>query len=271
MPSTGYRAPTFHDGKTSGLPRVLVTRAAHQASALGDALAAHGLLVVSIPTIAIEPPSDEYASLHQAMAQLDEYDWIAFTSANAVAVFAEQREELGVDEVPCRIASIGAATTRAIHDAGLSVDLQPDTAVAEELVRVLRPRVAGGNVLLVRAESARDVLPVKLEAAGARVAIATAYRTVVPFESVALLRAELPAIAAITLASSSAVRNLLELCDAAGMTLPEGVVLASIGPVTSATLREYGYSPTIEASAAQVEVLASELAHFFRDCGTRVP
>ena len=110
--------------------RVLVTRAAHQASALGDALASHGLLVVSIPAIALEPPADGYASLHAAMEALDTFDWLLFTSANAVQVFAEQREELDVEEVTCRIGSIGAATSRALRDAGLRVDLQPDVAVA---------------------------------------------------------------------------------------------------------------------------------------------
>ncbi len=244
--------------------RVLVTRAAHQASALGDALAAYGLLVVSIPTIALEPPSDDYAALHAAMEELESFDWLLFTSANAVAVFAEQREELGVDEVPCRIASIGAATSRALRDAGLRVDLQPETAVAEAFARALRPHARAKRMLLVRAESARDVLPVELIRAGADLTIAAAYRTVVPAESVEALRRELPAVAAVTFTSSSAVRNLLELCEAAGVTLPAAAVLASIGPITSATLREAGLRVGMEASVAQVEVLASELARTLR-------
>ena len=246
------------------LPRVLVTRAAHQASALGDALAARGLLVVSVPTISIEPPADEYESLHRELERLHEYDWLLFTSANAVQVFAEQREELGVEHVPCRIASIGAATSRALSDAGLRVNLQPAVAIAEELARALKPRASHSRMLLVRAESARDVLPQQLMAAGAQVTIATAYRTVVPRESVEELRRELPRVAAITLTSSSAVRNLLELCDAAGVTLPAGGVLASIGPITSATVREAGYAVAVESSVAQLEVLASELAYYLQ-------
>ena len=246
--------------------RVLVTRASHQASALGDALAALGLTVVSIPTIAIEPPADDYRSLHRELQQLDEYDWLLFTSANAVAVFAKQQHALELDDVPCRIASIGAATTRALVQAGLRADLQPTTAIGEELARALRPYAPGSRMLLVRAESARDVLQVTLERAGADIVIATAYRTVVPAGSAERLKEELPRLAAITLASSSAVRNLLELCDAAGLTLPSSVALASIGPITSATLRECGYEPSMEASAAQVEVLASELARYLRNC-----
>ena len=119
-------------------------------------------------------------------------------------------------------------------------------------------------MLLVRAESARDVLPMELERAGAELKIVAAYRTIVPPESVEALRRELPMLAAITFASSSAVRNLLELCEAAGVTIPRAVVLASIGPITSATLRDLGYVVALESSVAQVEVMASELARFLR-------
>lgn len=248
----------------SALPRVLVTRAAHQASALADALAAFGLLVVSIPAIALQPPSDEYASLHEAMETLDEFDWLLFTSANAVAVFAEQREELGIDEVPCRIASIGAATSRALREVGLRVNLQPEVAVAESFARALRPHARGKRMLLIRAESARDVLPVEMERAGASLTIATAYRTVVPAESIDALRREMPNLGAITFASSSAVRHLLELCETAGVVLPPRMVLASIGPVTSAELRQAGLTVALESSVAQVEVFASELARYLR-------
>ena len=242
--------------------RVLVTRAVHQASVLGDALAARGLTVVAIPAIALEPPSDGYESLSLHLQHLEEFDWLLFTSANAVEVFAQQREELGVEEVPCRIASIGVATSRALRSAGLTVDLQPATAVAESLIAVLRPQARGKRMLLIRAESARDVLPQSLHAAGADVTIAPAYRTVVPRESVDALTHELPRLHAITFTSSSSVRNLLELLDAAGMTMPRGMVLASIGPITSQTLRECGYDPQVEAPTADVEVLASALARF---------
>lgn len=245
-------------------PRVLVTRAAHQASALGDALAAHGLLVVSIPAIALEPPADEYASLHDALERLDEFDWLLFTSANAVAVFAEQREELGIEEVPCRIASIGAATSRALRDAGLRVNLQPDVAVAEVFSKALLPHARGKRMLLVRAEQARDVLPEDLRRAGADVTIATAYRTVVPPDAADALRREMPSLAAITFASSSAVRNLLELCRSARVEVPPEVALASIGPITSVELRQCGFAVAMESRVAQVEVFASELAHYLQ-------
>ncbi|GAA3768614.1 uroporphyrinogen-III synthase [Terriglobus aquaticus] len=237
-----------------------MTRAAHQASSLGDALAARGLTVVAIPAIALEQPTDEYGALHSALERLDEFDWLLFTSANAVEVFARECDELGIDDVPRRIGSIGAATSRALQQAGLRVSLQPSTAVSETFAAELKPHVRHQQVLLVQAESARDVLPRELRSAGAEVLVVPAYRTVVPVESADALRRELPRLDAATFTSSSSVRNLLELCDAAGLTLPRNIVLASIGPITSQTLRACGYEPQVEAPVADVEVLASLLA-----------
>ena len=242
--------------------RVLVTRASHQASALGDALSARGLTVVAIPTIAMEPPGDSYAALHAELRRLDEFDWLLFTSANAVQVFAREREELGMGDVPCRIGSIGAATSRALRAADLSVDLQPHTAVSEAFAAALQPHARGKRMLLVQAESARDVLPRALRNAGSELVTVPAYRTVVPPGSVEALGREMPRLDAITFTSSSSVRNLVELSEAANVALPPRIVLASIGPVTSQTLRECGYEPQVEAPMAEVEVMASALARY---------
>ena len=242
--------------------RVLVTRAVHQVSTLGDALAARGLTVIAIPSIVIEPPSDGYAALHRELERVDTFDWLVFTSANAVGVFTQEREELAIEDVPCRIASIGAATSRSLESAGLPVHLQPHTAVSEVFAAALQPHVRNRRVLLVQAESARDVLPRAMRQAGADLVIVPAYRTVVPRESAEAVRREMPHLNAITFTSSSSVRNLLELCGTAGVTLPPRVVLASIGPITSQTLRDCGYEPQVEAAVADVEVMASALARY---------
>jgi len=244
-------------------PRVLVTRAPHQASALGDALAAHGLRIASVPTIALVPPSDEYVTLDRSIMRLDEFDWLLFTSANAVAVFAERLEDQGVP-LTCGIASIGAATTRALRDAGFPVKLQAQTAVAESLARSLVPHAKNATMLLVRAEQGRDVLIEMLEAAGADVTLAPAYRTVIPTESTDRLKRELPTVDAITFTSSSSVQNLFALLEAAGLTLPKNIALASIGPITTATLKDFGHPPTVEAKESTVAALASAVATALR-------
>lgn len=251
-------------GNAAEPPRVLVTRAPHQASALGDALVAHGLRVASVATIALAPPSDDYAVLDREITRLDEYDWLLFTSANAVAVFAERLEDEAVP-LTCGIASIGAATSKALRDAGFPVKLQAQTAVAESLAKALLPHARGAQMLLVRAETGRDVLPDTLSAAGADVTLAPAYKTVSPPESIERLKRALPTVNAVTFTSSSSVENFFALLQASGEALPAGVVLASIGPVTSATLRELGYKPAIEAREATVASLASAVAIALRN------
>ena len=147
-----------------------------------------------------------------------------------------------------RVAVIGPATARAVRESGLAaeVDLMAERYVAEGLAEALAPHARGASMLLVRAAEARDVLPEALVAAGAEVTIAAAYRTVVPAGSGELLRElflESPPDA-ITFTSASTVRNMEGLMAEAGVGMPEGVVLASIGPITSGALREMGMRVT---------------------------
>ena len=249
---------------SDGPPRVLVTRAPHQASALGDALVAHGLRVASVATITLAPPTDDYAMLDREVTRLDEYDWLLFTSANAVAVFAERLEDEAVP-LSCGIASIGAATSKALREGGFPVRLQAQTAVAESLAKALLPHAKGARMLLVRAEIGRDVLIEQLVAAGAEVTLAPAYQTVIPQESVNRLRRELPTVDAVTFTSSSSVDNFFSLLEAAGLALSSEMVLASIGPVTSATLREHRRRPSVEAREPSVASLANAVAVALRN------
>ena len=252
------------DRYTGGPPRVLVTRAPHQASALGDALVAHGLRVASVATITLAPPSDDYATLDREITRLDEYDWLLFTSANAVAVFAERLEDEAVP-LSCGIASIGAATSKALRGAGFPVRLQAPTAVAESLARALLPHAKGRRMLLVRAETGRDLLIEQLTAAGAEMTLAPAYQTVIPPESVERLKREMPTVDAVTFTSSSSVSNFFALLDATGLALPPDLVLASIGPVTSATLRDQGCKASVEAREPSVASLASAVSTALRN------
>jgi uroporphyrinogen-III synthase len=122
-------------------------------------------------------------------------------------------------------------------------------------------------MLLIRAEQARDVLPAALTAAGAHLTIADAYRNQPPPDSIPALRQLFNAPAnypdAITFSSSSTATNLFNLLEAADLGLPPSITLASIGPITSQTLRDLGYPPTIEASEATIPALVEALnAHF---------
>lgn len=252
--------------------RVLVTRSRQQASALAAELQALGLEAILIPTIAIAPPTS-YAALDQAIAHLPEFDWLLFTSANAAEAFAQRNAHLAQSEpasLQPRIAAIGPATARALTAAGLRPHLIPAQAVAESLAQALLPHAPGARMLLIRAETARDLLPDTLRAAGADLTIAPAYRNLIPPESIPLLQSlfatpeTLPD--AITFTSSSTATNLLALLEAAGLTLPADgdqgrtILRASIGPITSDTLRQLGYPPHLEAPNPTVSSLAQTLA-----------
>ena len=242
---------------------MLVTRAAGQGSALADALRALGAEPILIPAIETADPTS-FTALDEALAQLGSFGWLLFTSANAVEAFGRRWTARAGSAMP-RVAAIGPATAAALLGIGLRAELVPSRAVAESLTAELLPHArqadgAPARFLLVRAEEAREYLPDTLRAAGADVSVAPAYRTVIPVGSVELLRDLLrnPAArpAAITFTSSSTARNLLALCDAAGITLPEGALRVSIGPVTSGTLRELGLSPHAESPEATVSSLA---------------
>lgn len=258
-------------------PRILVTRFPHQASALADRLRALGAEPVLIPTIELTTPTS-YAALDVALqtlltSQPASFHWMLFTSANAVEAFARRwKEASGTIPLPTQthIASIGPATTMALAVAGMKVDLTPPAAIAESLADALLPhtRQPDGTptrFLLIRAEDAREYLPETLRAAGADVTVAPAYRNVVPPGSVAALRSlfQTDPPDAITFTSSSTATNFFSLLTAARIVLPSEVVLASIGPVTSATVRSLGYEASVEAPEASTASLAETVVEFF--------
>lgn len=244
--------------------RILITRTRRQASDLAAKIEALGGTPILIPTIEIVPP-ESYAALDAALANLASFDWVVFTSANAVEVFQQRRDR---SLAPRRIAVIGPATARAAEEAGLHVDLIPARYVAESLAEALAPQVRGKRVLLVRAEQARDILPETLKAAEADVTIATAYRNQIPEASVAELRGMFAAKEnypdAITFTSASTARNLVELLQAAQIELPAPVGLVSIGPITSETLRGLGLEPNGEAAEPTLAALVEALVAFLK-------
>jgi uroporphyrinogen-III synthase len=248
-------------GPLSGV-RVLVGRARHQAGALSAELRKLGATVIEIPFIEIRKPRS-FWPLDSALNNLKNYDWLILTSANGVEAMWDRINKLGLAKrLPndLRVAAIGPATKKAIEKHGAKVDVVPKEYVAESVVRSLKKKVEGKRVLLVRAKVARDVIPRELRRAGAHVDVVEAYETVVPESSRRRLRDVLrsPRLRphVVTFTSSSTARNFVELLGAARRTVqavggngPRGreIQLASIGPVTSATLRELGLKADIAA------------------------
>ena len=238
--------------------RIIVSRARKQAGTLAGELRALGAEVLEIPFIEIRPPRS-YAKLDAALAGISAYEWLVLTSVNGVEAFFQRA---ATQQIPpsalahLKIAAIGPATKTAVERQGLTVEAMPKEYVAESVVETLAERVRGQRVLLCRAKVARDVIPRELRKAGARVDVVEAYETVAPAESRQLLRAALkrpegssPQVLAITFTSSSTVHNYLKLLGvrSAKSTLVRGVLNASIGPITSETLRSYGLAIDVQA------------------------
>lgn len=251
--------------------RILVTRAPHQASELADRLRTLGATPILIPTIEIAPPSS-YAALDDALATLSSFALVVFTSANGVDAFHRRAELLAIAPSPRRIAAVGPSTARALQLIGLHADVVPPIFTAKSLAEALRPEASGQRILLVLAEGAAALLRDELEAAGAHVTVATAYSNRIPAASLqaiaALFRDPADYPDAITFTSGSTAANLVALLDAAGIALPSAVVRASIGPITSHTLRDLGLPAHLEAAESTIAgLLASLTAHFSQGSG----
>jgi uroporphyrinogen-III synthase len=275
--------------RSLGGVRVLAGRARHQARALSAELRKLGATVIEIPFIEIRRPKS-FKPLDSAVKNLHDYDWLILTSVNGVEAMWQRMDKLKIDfkdvregrestrvahskkrtpALPAKvlhIAAIGPATKKAIEQRGAKVDVVPKEYVAESVVRSLRRRVRGKRVLLVRAKVARDVIPSELRKAGAHVDVVEAYETVVPRASRTRLRNVLanerrrPHV--ITFTSSSTVRNFVALQGKPNSRLA-GIRMASIGPVTSSTLREVGLRADIAAKEFTIPGLVEAIRQSF--------
>jgi uroporphyrinogen-III synthase len=249
--------------------RVLVGRARHQAGALSSELRKLGAQVIEIPFIEIRKPRS-FQPLDTALRNLATYDWLILTSVNGVEALWERMRKLSLSNdgiAHLRIAAIGPATKKAIEEHGARVSVVPKEYVAESVVRSLKNKVKGKRILLVRAKVARDVIPRELCRAGARIDVVEAYETVVPKASHARLRSLLKKTEArphvVTFTSSSTVKNFVELLRIKKLGrergLLDGILMASIGPITSSTLREFGLPIDIVAKEFTIPGLVAAI------------
>lgn len=246
--------------------RIVVTRTRQQASKLGDQLQDLGAEVLEIPTIRIEPTT-ERQSLAEAMATLNSYSWLVFTSPNGVDMFFDAffkafddlRDLGGV-----RIAAVGPATAAKLKALHLRVDAMPDKYVTSEVTEALCAveSIENLNVLLMRAEVANPDLPQELEARGAIVDDVACYRTVPEMEDLTghAERFRNEGADWITFTSSSTVENFHARFDL-GLVLREfpSLRLASIGPETSKAIEALGLMPDVEASQHDIPGLVDAI------------
>ena len=249
--------------------RIVVTRARAQASDLRRKLEELGAEVVQFPTIRIQP-SSSWEELDTALEQLDSYDWLIFSSVNGVRFFFDRLLSMGKDGRALAgksIAAIGPKTAEAVREFGLIPDLVPGDYKAEGLLEVF-PEGREYRILFPRARVAREVLPETLRQRGCRVDVIPVYETVMesPDPSVVeeIIRGKVDMI---TFTASSTVRNFVEILGGPEKVrvIPPTVRIASIGPVTSSTLREAGLPVDTEAPLYTIEALVDTIKGVMRE------
>jgi uroporphyrinogen III methyltransferase/synthase len=239
--------------------RVLVTRARHQADSLAERLTELGAEVAYQPAIEISDPPD-WGPVDRALAELGQYDWLVFSSANGVSSLLDRLRQTQGDLrklAGVQLAAIGPSTAEELARYHLRADLVPDQYRAEALAAALGERAAGRRFLLARASRGREVLADELVRAGGLVEQVVVYRS----SDVPALDPEVAASMAagridwVTVTSSAIAKSLARLF---GDHLRQ-VRLASISPITSETLRQLGYVPAAEASRYTMEGLVEAI------------
>ncbi len=246
--------------------RVLVTRAEEQAGTLARRLAELGAYPLEIPTVAIRYPVNN-VELDAALQSVTGFDWIVFTSANAVGAVWRRLRAIGRDArclYGVSVASIGAATTRRLGEIGIVPDLTPAQATASALASTLCARgVDGSSILLPRSDIAAPDLPAALLSRGANVHEVMAYRTVTPTSSVEKIVSALESgVDIVTFTSSSTVVNSIDMLGEDAHLLQNATV-ACIGPVSAATAGRYGLNVDIVAEIHNVDGLVEKLSEWF--------
>lgn len=250
--------------------RILITRAKEQAFEMSRMISDFGGEAVEFPVIKTIP-SRKSEDFDRAVNQLEIYDWIIFTSVNGVNYFFAKLMEQGVDirqMSKAKIIAVGPKTAKALQEKYLKVEALPQEFVAEGILVSLEDQIKPGQkVLLPRADIARDLIPNQLREKGLEVNEIDAYETVSNSENkeeiIELLKRK--KLNVITFTSSSTVKNFLKALKGENTEeLLEGVVLASIGPVTTATAVKLGLEVQITADVYTVPSLIEAIVNYYK-------
>jgi uroporphyrinogen III methyltransferase/synthase len=245
--------------------RIVVTRAAQQSQSLVEKLAELGADVIEMPSTRIARL--DLAPLRDAITRLDQYQWLIFTSQNAVSIFWEQLLGGARDAralAGLAIAAVGPATAGALLERGIAVDVIPSRFVAEGLLEKLGERddVASSRVLYVTAEGSREVLPEGLESLGATVDVINTYRSIHDGAGAERLKKALEngSVNAVTFTSASSVRSYV---DVVGQEMSQKAPAITIGQQTSEAVTEAGIELLGEAEESTIDGLVAAVERAF--------
>jgi len=246
--------------------KIVVTRSRQQSSEFVEKLEALGAEAVEMPTIRIADPRD-FGPLDEAIDRIEIFDWIVFTSVNAVGRFADRLLERGRDIRDLKgikLCAIGSATAEKVRSFHIRVDLIPPKYVAESVVEALQKEnaVKGKKFLLPRADIARSLLPDEIEKLGGEAVEVDVYQTVIEdtADEDVIQRLLEGDIDMVTFTSSSTVRNFAQIVGKERLEkIKSKTQFASIGPITTQTAEEFGISIFAEASQHDIPGLVEAL------------
>lgn len=260
--------------------RIVITRAAAQSEALAVQLSAHGAIPSLLPLVAFAEPED-FAPLDKAIRQVEHFDWVIFTSGQAVRAVVGRSKQLDAAlerrGSKLQIATVGPASAEAVRQAGLPVEYVSNIHNGVALTQELGERLHGRTVLLPRSDRANPDLPAALKAHGALLTEVVAYRTLQPsdVDKLNLGRISAGEADAILFFSPSAVQHYAELASGEQLRkLHDRVVIIAVGPVTASALREAGVERMVVAAdttvASVIQVLEQHFASTTRQSAAGV-
>ena len=250
---------------------IVITRAPQQAPAFSRALADAGASVIHFPCVDFVAPKD-WGPLDSALSRIQQFDWLVFTSQNAVLFFRQRQFEIdparsGLASRRPKIAALGAATAKISKDAGLLPDFTAsDARSGSEFVAAFAPLARGKKVLLPQSDHAGDGVAASLSDAGAIVTSVVAYRTCVPelLDGNALDRIQREAADIIFFASPSAFHNFAQMIgDEKMKQLAKHCVFGAIGPTTARAIRGAGVPVGFESSLPNTDAILKAMEEFF--------
>jgi uroporphyrinogen-III synthase len=247
--------------------RIVVTRAPEQAGELIRILEHMGAEIIPLPAVGFAAPEDSQP-LDRALGALGSFDWVLFTSQNAVRFVALRLEQLGLPPTIRQVAAVGPATEEAAKLQGFHLDYMAKNHTAHSLAHEMRDRLAGAKVFLPRSDRSGNHLAVALRESGALVTDVVAYRTAAPEapDQAVLDRIRAAEIDATIFASPSAFHNLDGFLGGGELAkLAEKVQFAAIGPTTAKAMRESGVRVHIEAEEASAAGLADAIAKYYHE------
>ena len=249
--------------------RIVITRAAVQSEALSAELSARGAIPVLLPLVEFADPID-FEPLDAAIRRIEQFDWMIFTSAQAVRSVVARSKHLGralhQAGSRLRIAAVGPISADAIRQAGLPVEYVANAHNGVGLADELGGRLGERSVLLPRSDRANPELPAALKRHNAQVTGVVAYRTLRPSE---LDKQNLGRIAAreadaVLFFSPSAVQHFVDLLGAEHLRgLQDSLAITAVGPVTAAALRQCNVQRIVVAADTTAASVLQELEKHF--------